>query len=240
MGSSLGRYFDQEYLSENPTWHVEDSPWKARQVLRMLNSHSLRPRSICEVGCGAGEILNVLSQSLPEQTEFVGYEISPYAYELCKQREHTRLKCVLGDFAQQNDRHFDVVLVMDVIEHVEDPYGFLRSVHGKSDYLLLNIPLEFAAYTAVRHQALYNSRKQYGHLHFFNEATALATLQDAGYDVLDHFLVSPWTDPTQRRHHRPRSFLGRALTLVTHLAWNVNPTLAAKAVGGGSIVVLAK
>lgn len=30
-------YTSGEYLEKNPTWHVEESPWKAKQVIRMLN-----------------------------------------------------------------------------------------------------------------------------------------------------------------------------------------------------------
>ena len=29
-------YKSGEYLEKNPTWHVEESPWKARQIMRML------------------------------------------------------------------------------------------------------------------------------------------------------------------------------------------------------------
>jgi SAM-dependent methyltransferase len=240
VGFKSTRYFDGTYLEANPTLHVEDSAWKAQQVLKMLNANSLQPSSICEVGCGAGEILTVLSRSLPEVAEFVGYEISPDAYEACEPREHSRLKFVLGDFAEVTDRYFDLVLVMDVVEHIEDVYGFLRSLHGKSDLVILNIPLEFSAYTALRQKVLDNSRRQYGHLHHLNEFTALSTLVDAGFDVIDYFLASQWTNPAQRRIHRPHSFLGRALTFALQVGWSINPRLTAKALGGGSIVVLAK
>jgi len=50
-------YQNGEYLRKNPTWDVEDSPWKAAQILKMLLEHNIRPCSIGEVGCGAGEIL---------------------------------------------------------------------------------------------------------------------------------------------------------------------------------------
>jgi len=48
------------YLENNPTWHIEDSPWKAKQIFKMLNKNSINPKSIAEIGCGAGEILNQL------------------------------------------------------------------------------------------------------------------------------------------------------------------------------------
>jgi len=41
--SSPNLYLDGEYLSKNPRWHVEESPWKAKQVLRMLRQNDLVP-----------------------------------------------------------------------------------------------------------------------------------------------------------------------------------------------------
>jgi ubiquinone/menaquinone biosynthesis C-methylase UbiE len=50
-------YTNGDYIKKNPTWHVENSAWKAEQILTMLSKHNLTPQTICEVGCGAGEIL---------------------------------------------------------------------------------------------------------------------------------------------------------------------------------------
>ena len=55
--SSNKIYIDGSYANEHPQYHVEDSPWKAQQVLNILNKNRLIVQSVCEVGCGAGEIL---------------------------------------------------------------------------------------------------------------------------------------------------------------------------------------
>ncbi|GAC1565336.1 MAG: hypothetical protein NVS3B14_02690 [Ktedonobacteraceae bacterium] len=49
-------YTSGEYLEKNPTWHVEESPWKAKQIMRMVAQNGIEPRTICEVGCGVGEV----------------------------------------------------------------------------------------------------------------------------------------------------------------------------------------
>ena len=56
----MDRYTTGSYLESNPDWHVEDSAWKAEQVQAMLDRHSIAPRTVCEVGCGAGEVLRQL------------------------------------------------------------------------------------------------------------------------------------------------------------------------------------
>jgi ubiquinone/menaquinone biosynthesis C-methylase UbiE len=63
-------YVSGEYLQNNPMWHVEDSPWKAKQILKILGRNNIAPGTICEVGCGAGEILAQLQHEMPKDCEF--------------------------------------------------------------------------------------------------------------------------------------------------------------------------
>ena len=65
MATSL--YIDGRYESLHPTWHAEDSEWKGRQVIAMLRRNHLEPRTVCEVGCGAGGILRMLQRNLPSE-----------------------------------------------------------------------------------------------------------------------------------------------------------------------------
>ena len=90
-------YTSGQYLKLNPEWHVEESPWKARHILRILRKNSLSPKFICEVGCGAGEVLKQLQAQLDSSCRFVGYDISPYALELCRTRANARLEFKLAD-----------------------------------------------------------------------------------------------------------------------------------------------
>lgn len=50
-------YDDGTYLTNNPTWHEEDSAWKSQQIMKIIDKNTLSFNTICEVGCGAGEIL---------------------------------------------------------------------------------------------------------------------------------------------------------------------------------------
>ena len=53
-------YLSGKYSEKNPTYHIEHSPFKAQQILKMVNKHGLHPGSVCDVGCGAGEVLRQL------------------------------------------------------------------------------------------------------------------------------------------------------------------------------------
>lgn len=214
-------YVSGAYLEKNPTWHTDESPWKTREVLRMLRQNALSPTTICEVGCGAGEIPRLMQQEMPATCQFWGYDISPQAFELCRHKENERLHFKLADFLQEEDMTFDLILLMDVVEHVEDCYGFLRNIKPKSQYKIIQVPMDLSAQSLIfGHVAGYRERS--GHLHFFTRETALAMLKDLGYEVLDSFYTatdlvdveSKWiTHPAQRLRHR----LGRAKLTLTQI-----------------------
>ncbi len=79
-------YTSGEYLEKNPTWHVEESPWKAKQIMRLIRRNGIAPDTICEAGCGAGEVLNQLQGKMAATCSFWGYEISPQAFALSESR----------------------------------------------------------------------------------------------------------------------------------------------------------
>src|ERR1700675_3414935 len=79
---AVNRYTGGDYLRAHPSWHVEDSAWKAAHVARLLERHDIRPARVGEVGCGAGEILRQLQSRLGIECEFWGYDVSPQAIEL--------------------------------------------------------------------------------------------------------------------------------------------------------------
>ena len=62
---SSAQYIDGSYLDKRPEWFAGDSPWKAGKIAEIIAANKLHPRTICEVGCGAGAILGELSGILP-------------------------------------------------------------------------------------------------------------------------------------------------------------------------------
>ena len=227
-------YIDGTYLEKNPGWHIEESAWKAQQIDRMLKRHHLLPQTIYEVGCGAGEVLKQLQSKMEQSCEFWGYDISPQALQLCMPKANARLHFKLADIRQEQDACADLILVMDVIEHLEDCLGFLRALQPKSRYKILHIPLDLSAQTVLRRRGLLHVRDAYGHIQYFTKEIALRMLQDAGYEVLDSFY-------TARSIEIPTELLGRKmLGLARKLLFTLHQDLAAHLLGGFSLLVLAK
>jgi hypothetical protein len=223
-------YRDGTYLSRNPGWHREHSEWKASYFARLWEDWSLSPATVCEVGCGAGGILAALSRRFRCAT-FTGYEISPDAYALCQPME--RVDYRLGDFLEGDDR-YDLLLLSDVVEHVEDYLGFLRALRDRAEWKMMIIPLDISAQTVVRRGRMSSIRKQVGHLHFFTKEIAVDALHSTGYTIascqyLPSALEAPGLPLSAKLARWPRWAVAR-----------LDEDLAASVLGGFSLLVLAR
>ncbi len=225
-------YLDGEYLAKNPGWHIEESPWKAKQILRMLQRNHVAPRTVCDAGCGAGEVLKQLQESLDGECLFRGYDISPQALEMCRSRANERLEFKLADICREKNIYFDLLLVLDVIEHLEDYFTFLRDLRTKATYKIFHIPLDLCVQTVLRQNGILRRRDLYAHIHYFTKETALRTLEDTGYRVRHYFY-------TPRMIDLPIDRLQRILKVPRRIGLALHPDLAVRLLGGFSLLVLA-
>ena len=227
-------YLDGEYQKHNPTWDVEDAPWKADLIFDMIQKHRLEPVTICEVGCGSGQILKQLQKRMPSSCTFTGYEISPQAYELCKERSNEMLSFCLKNYCDETDNSCDLILLIDLIEHLEDYFQFLRSIKEKSHYTILHIPLEMFALSALYPQFLLGQRKKVGHLHYFSKEIALQMLRDLGFEIIDHIYTAGYALP------RDYGMKDKLLKIPRWLFFPVSNDLTVRVFGGYSLLVLVK
>jgi SAM-dependent methyltransferase len=225
-------YTDGSYLAKTGgTWHLEDSLFKAKCVASMLARHDeIKPNTICEIGCGAGGILAELQKMLPQHIAFTGYDISPQAHALSAQFSSPRCQFILGE-AFADASKYDLVLVMDVIEHIEDYFSFLRHTREKGDWKLYHIPLDVYVLGTLRGD---NHWDTVGHLHLFTIETALRALQHSGHRVVD------WVF-TDRAISIPNQTLrGRIANLIRIPLSKFSTKLTSRILGGYSMLVLAK
>jgi len=187
-------YQSGEYLeATGQTWHTEDSPWKSEQIMRMITKNGIHPRSIAEIGCGSGQILEELSkQPYLKDSEFEGYDISSQAIQLCEQLASNNCKFFCKDLladADDNTKKFDLLLVIDVFEHIPDYMGFVEKCRHTADYKIYHIPLDIHVSSVIRN-AFIRNRYTIGHLHYFTADSAVATLKDTGHEIVDYFYTS--------------------------------------------------
>jgi SAM-dependent methyltransferase len=232
--SAATPYEDGTYLGNNPTWHQEDSRWKADQIRRILQANGVSPRRVGEVGCGAGEVLKCLAEDYGSDVVFEGYDISPNAYEIASKKQATNLKFVLGDLLAVPGEPFDVALAIDVFEHIDDYLGFLRRFRTRGTYKVFHIPLDLSVQSVLRSSPILKGRATVGHLHYFTKETALATLKDTGYEIVDSFYTHGGLDLPNR------GWKANLMRLPRRLFVAAQPDLAVRVLGGASLLVLAR
>ena len=225
------RYHDGDYLKQNPTWDAEDSPWKAQKIRKILSANDIEPKTIAEIGCGAGEVLKELWKSYGGNVSCVGYEISEKAYQICSRKSEDNLTFRLEDLTEKQVI-FDVLLSIDVYEHVPDYLEFLSKLKMLATYKVFHIPLDMTVSSVLRVSPILEARRKVGHLHYFNKETALASLEDTSHHVLDYFYTAGSIELY-------KSGLGRNLLhLSRKLAFLINQDFAARLLGGFSMMVL--
>jgi predicted TPR repeat methyltransferase len=223
-------YNDGSYREKNPDWHAPDSGWKAQRIAAMLARNSVEFRSCVEVGCGAGLVLARLAQCV-QGKRYTGYDISSDAAALWPSEPQSSVSYRLGDFTSSSEV-YDVLLLIDVFEHIEDYMGFLRKLSTRARWFVFHIPLEMHFSALLRDRQLH-ARQQVGHLHYFSRATALATLEDTGYRIIKDEYTHLSQETVEAR--RP---LTRVANLVRAGVQAVSTDLAAKLLGGYSLLVL--
>ena len=226
-------YVNGEYLAKNPGWHAEESAWKANLILQMLERNGLAPKTICDFGCGTGDVLHNLQKSLDSRCVFCGYDISPQALHIATRSANERLRFALVGSAIHDRTCYDLMLVLDVLEHVENYFGMLRELKGRAQHAIFHIPLDLSAQTVFRPAALLKRREMYGHLHYFTKETALDALTCAGFQVLDYFY-------TPRSIDFGSEFGQIAMRLPRKLCFAIHRDFAARVLGGYSLMVLAR
>jgi hypothetical protein len=78
------------------------------------------------------------------------------------------------------------------------------------------------------------SRTNVGHLHFFTQETAIATLEDCGYEIIDGFLTTSFDSLPAK------SVKAKIARPLRRLSSRISPRWSVRLLGGYSYIVLAR
>lgn len=170
-------------------WRVEQTHWwfQARRhivwslVHRFMDIEPDRRLKICELGCGTGGNLAALA----EKHDVVGVECSTHALEYARRRLGNRVRRgSLPDDIELPPGSFDVVLLTDVLEHIDD------DINSAKTALRLLRPDGIVVATVPAYQWLYSPRDAHHH-HFRRYSKrrfrALWTAPNAHIQLLSHY-----------------------------------------------------
>lgn len=228
-------YTDGTYFQNNPTWDAEDAEWKFNKMLPMLKEFlsGKEGLSICEVGCGGGKLLSLLAKVYP-QHRFVGWDLSPDAAKFWNY-DAKNLSFFAGDiFKSTAKEQYDLVLLIDVVEHVENPHQFLENVQTITRNCFFHMPLDLSAMSVVFDYKLIYVRKQVGHIHYFTKGIFLELLRETKLKATMIAFSNSWKDSPKK------TFSTRILNIVRYVINFISPDLNARLLGANTLFVLAK
>jgi len=190
-------YNNQDYATKHEGWHFEDTEAKIKDISLFSNALVSRIKkddiTIADIGTGMGGVLNGFVKQVTKhsgkQVEGIAFEISEFAVSKGKQM-FPELKWNNRELLE-TDGPYDVVMFIDVLEHLENPWQLLRMTAKISRYMLIRQPL-LDNYSNYRTDNYKSHRDTWGHIAFFNYRSFIDMAIATGWNKCDVKLVAPW------------------------------------------------
>jgi SAM-dependent methyltransferase len=148
-------------LSEVRASSGQRHPWetaRAEAIERILRARAIAPDSVLDVGCGDGFTGEHLLKTLGARTLWgVDVYLTP---EDCEARSRASARYV-RELSQVTEHDFELALLCDVIEHVEDDKALVASILSRlapTGHLLITVP-SFQALFSSHDRALKHYRR---------------------------------------------------------------------------------
>ena len=128
-------YKDLYKKEESHWWHKS----KRRFVRWLITTHTTKNNlTILDVGCGTGKNMEELSQF----GNVWGVDVADEALSFCKKRGLINIKKGEAEHLPFNKESFDVVCVLDVLEHVDDKLTVkeIKKVLRNEGFIIVTVP----------------------------------------------------------------------------------------------------
>lgn len=183
---------DRDYCLERDKSLRDGSVTGYRETVSNFN---LKDKVILDIGCASGALLYLLREH--HAKEEIGVDSAEYPISFGKAQYGLDLRCETLESANFPDEYFDLVTLIDVIEHIADLNGFfseLRRVLKTGGQLFLSTPNYFAhALTRDEWICLY---QDFEHLQYFSKLSLETSCRRNGLRI-----VKCWTDAVPFRIH---------------------------------------
>lgn len=142
--------FKKEAISENARKYSTLNPIKKYLINHFLERiekvvATLKVKKVLDIGCGEGYVISFLKEK-NRQLKFVGIDISGESLNIAACKNKTE-KFILGDINNIDKiftkEKFDLILVLEVLEHLKDPFSVINKLKSiKTNYYLFSVPNE--------------------------------------------------------------------------------------------------
>lgn len=187
LPTNVRNFYEFCYPLVHPNLDIGDVEWKFEAMKSFMSKVNIfgmqNAQNILEIGCGSGKLLERFSSFF----KVYGFGIDISQTILIKAKEMSRgLYLIQGDAEKLPIKleRFDAIYFADLLEHLEKPNLFLKSLNEAKAILML-IPLEsgWIADLIYQYRKIAGKRtnyESYGHLHRWNRKDCLQMLKRNG------------------------------------------------------------
>ncbi|MEQ8754071.1 MAG: class I SAM-dependent methyltransferase [Coleofasciculus sp. G1-WW12-02] len=168
---------------ENKRIELEVKYFKIPNLVEVLPKE-FKYSSVAEIGCATGELIGTFPGS--DIKRRVGFDISSLNI-LSARKKFPQVTFYNNDFRLSAEK-FDLVILSDILEHVEDDVEFLQAAAQMGKLLLVNLPLEKCLINLFRN---YGFDDPSGHLRSYSLKDGLQLFENA--DLLTLKYLRKWS-----------------------------------------------
>lgn len=176
------------------------------EILDKLAIDTSKKVSILEIGCACGSTLLKL-KNLYKDSKLYGIDIDKSSIEIAKNIEGAFVKSadVESDDVIFEDEQFDLIIALDVLEHLKDPWQLMQKFKKslkKDGQIIISIP-------NIMHISIINNLIQGGwdyqdsgildktHLRFFTLKTIKEAFESIGFSRIHYFSIIAGVSPQE-------------------------------------------
>lgn len=154
------------------------------------------PQTVLEVGCGEGYMLETFAEARPS-LDLMGIDISEPAIDDARERLGDRAKLEVRDARElsTSGEKYDLVVMLEVLEHIPNPSQMLPVLEGlAAKHLLLSVPWEpfFRGLNFMRGKHVSAWGNDPEHVNHWGRSGFLDFV-GGRFEVIETPLVFPWT-----------------------------------------------
>ena len=134
LKTEFGSKFIHGGYEKNFNWYYERMFFSKLLSLKKLNDYLKNKKfsSVLEIGCSTG-LLPKYMYEIFNNIEYTGMDLAEKNLEIAKEN-FKKGQFIKGDFTKSNLKNsFDLIISLDVIDHVHDPDAFLEKMIQKSN-----------------------------------------------------------------------------------------------------------
>jgi ubiquinone/menaquinone biosynthesis C-methylase UbiE len=195
-------YETNEYLKNNPSLHIDDSPYKINIIIPLIDKFIGQINSseinILDVGSGAGLILKGITDYIRSKYSMKVnkylLDLSPGMIDYQRNVNPDFQKALNEDvcLTTLSNKEIDLVLMIDVLEHIPEPKNALSEIKRISNYAIFKVPLENSSIFRVwdfirRGMPLKRSIEQFSHVNFYTRDELKRQLRGAGVIIYEYY-----------------------------------------------------